>query len=144
MINPIEKLPAKPKVTLMKARVMILVLFFSLLSFSLGYLFGNKGYSANTTDFPTVNISRELPEDKKNLDFELFWQVWNTLETSYFDKSKLNHADMVFGAIKGMVAAVGDPYTVFLAPTENKVSTEDLNGNFEGVGIQIGDRKSVV
>jgi len=44
----------------------------------------------------------------------------------------------VYGAIKGMVAAVGDPYTVFLPPQENKVVQEDLQGNFDGVGIQIG------
>ncbi len=45
---------------------------------------------------------------------------------------------MVYGAIKGMVQAVGDPYTIFLPPTDNKISQEDLQGNFEGVGIQIG------
>jgi carboxyl-terminal processing protease len=47
-------------------------------------------------------------------------------------------SDLVLGAMKGMVAAVGDPYTVFLTPSENKVTQEDLSGNFEGVGIQIG------
>ena len=45
---------------------------------------------------------------------------------------------MVYGAIQGMVAALGDPYTVFLKPSENKIVREDLNGSFEGVGIQIG------
>ena len=45
---------------------------------------------------------------------------------------------MVYGAIEGMVSAVGDPYTVFLPPDKNKVVQEDLQGTFEGVGIQIG------
>jgi len=37
-----------------------------------------------------------------------------------------------------MVSAIGDPYTVFLPPSENKIVQEDLQGAFEGVGIQIG------
>ena len=43
-----------------------------------------------------------------------------------------------YGAIQGMVAALGDPYTVFLPPKENKMVKDDLGGNFDGVGIQIG------
>jgi carboxyl-terminal processing protease len=74
----------------------------------------------------------------QNLDFSLFWQIWDTLNTSYYDKSKLIPSNMVYGAIKGMVQALGDPYTMFLPPSENKISQEDLQGNFEGVGIQIG------
>jgi len=45
---------------------------------------------------------------------------------------------MIYGAIEGMVASLGDPYTSFLPPDENKVVQEDLTGSFEGVGIQIG------
>ena len=60
------------------------------------------------------------------------------LSANYFDKSKLVPSQMVYGAISGMVSAVGDPYTVFLPPSENKVVEEDLSGSFEGVGIQIG------
>ncbi|MBI4029382.1 MAG: S41 family peptidase [Candidatus Blackburnbacteria bacterium] len=72
------------------------------------------------------------------IDFSLFWQVWDKLEADYYDKSKLNQKEMMLGAIKGMVAAVGDPYTVFLPPSEQKRTQEDLDGHFEGVGIEIG------
>ncbi len=37
-----------------------------------------------------------------------------------------------------MVSSLGDPYTVFLPPSENKLVQEDLGSSFEGVGIQIG------
>jgi carboxyl-terminal processing protease len=74
------------------------------------------------------------------VDFALFWRVWDSLSAKYFDKSKLNPGKMVYGAISGMVAAIGDPYTVFLGPDENKIVQEDLNGSLEGVGIQIGYR----
>ena len=64
--------------------------------------------------------------------------MWDSLDENYYDKTKIVDSEMIYGAIKGMVSALGDPYTVFLPPSENKVVQEDLSGSFEGVGIQIG------
>ena len=122
---------------LTKARIFVFSVILILVSFGGGYVAGISGFIANSKNFPKVIISREVPPEKE-LDFSLFWRVWDTLQASYLDKSKIIESEMVYGAIKGMVAAVGDPYTVFLTPTENKVSEEDLQGNFDGVGIQIG------
>jgi len=72
------------------------------------------------------------------IDFSLFWEVWDKLHNEYLDLDKLDNAKMVYGAISGMTAAIGDPYTVFLPPTDNKRAKEDLDGAFEGVGIQLG------
>lgn len=106
--------------------------------FTSGYVLGSKGFKLETGTFPSIKISRTVPEDKRDVDFALFWRIWDTLETSYYDKSKLSPQKMVYGAISGMVASLGDPYTAFLPPEENKVIEEDLSGAFEGVGIQIG------
>lgn len=118
-----------------------LIIFFLVATaiFSAGYLFASS--QARTDQAVNVTISRQVPADK-NLDFSLFWKVWDTLEESYYDQSKIIPANLVYGAIKGMVDAVGDPYTTFLIPRENEVVQEDLQGNFEGVGIQIGFRGS--
>ncbi len=127
-----------PKLTLASFRKYFLVLLVSLLLFGGGYYFGVQGYRVSIKKFPKVNIVREMPPDKTDLDFSLFWQVWDTLTSQYYDKTKIIPANMVYGAIKGMVAAVEDPYTTFLPPSENKIVQEDLSGQFEGVGIQIG------
>lgn len=127
-----------PKLSLQKVRHLALNFLVVALIFAVGYFIGNKGLGLDFSNFPKVSISRELPINRQNVDFSLFWRVWDTLETSYFDKSKINEGDMVYGSIKGMVEALGDPYTAFLTPSENKITQEDLNGSFEGVGIQIG------
>jgi carboxyl-terminal processing protease len=132
-----ENLPV-PKIPLSNLRKAIFVVIVSLGIFSGGYLLGVKGYKGSIQEFPRVILTREVPEDKGTLDFSLFWKVWDTLNAAYFDKAKLIPANMVYGAIEGMVSAIGDPYTVFLPPDENKVVQEDLKGTFEGVGIQIG------
>jgi carboxyl-terminal processing protease len=106
--------------------------------FAAGYVLGSNGFKLETASFPKIKISREVPQDKRDVDFSLFWRVWDTLNTSYYDKSKISPQKMVYGAISGMVASLGDPYTAFLPPEENKVIEEDLSGSFEGVGIQIG------
>ncbi len=75
------------------------------------------------------------------VDFSLFWEVWARLERDYVDPSKLDAQQMVYGAIAGMTSALGDPYTVFLKPETKQRLTEDLQGEFDGVGIQLGYRE---
>lgn len=70
-------------------------------------------------------------------DLGLFWTVWDKLAADYLDKQALDDDNLVNGAIKGLVASMGDPYTVYLSSAENKQAKEDLNGRFDGVGLQL-------
>jgi carboxyl-terminal processing protease len=74
----------------------------------------------------------------------MFWEVWDTLERSYLNKEDIDYEKMIHGAIQGMTSSLGDPYTVFLPPQENKRAKEDLNGEFEGVGIQLGYKRDTI
>lgn len=133
----IRKLP-RLKINLRRLRLVLISLIVILASFTLGYWAASKGFKASLKSPFEVTISREIPVNRRSVNFSLFWRVWDTLDKDYFDKTKLIPSDMVFGAIKGLVSAIGDPYTVFLPPEENKIVQEDLQGTFEGVGIQIG------
>ncbi len=128
------------KVKFSVLRKIVLYFFVFIVVFSGGYLLGVRGYRLEVEKSKTINLVRDLPADKSNVDFSLFWKIWDTVSTRYFDKTKINQKDMVYGAIEGMVAAIGDPYTVFLPPNDNKVANEDLSGTFEGIGIEIGFR----
>lgn len=127
------------KLGINKVRNFVLIAILVLSAFGGGYYFGVLGYKAEVKEALEVKISRTIPPDK-NVDFALFWQVWDILSAKYYDKTKLVPSDMVNGAISGMVAALGDPYTMFLSPEQNKIVDEDLSGSFEGVGIEIGFR----
>ena len=126
-----------PRVKISFVRKFVLIFVIVIASFGGGYYFGFKGFKAQFKSFNQVSLVREVPPDV-NANMDLFWTVWKELGDKYFDKTKLNPQDMVYGAIQGMVAAVGDPYTMFLPPVQNKVTNEDLSGSFEGVGIEIG------
>src|SRR3990167_2213558 len=87
-------------------------------------------------------INRDLGKPEE-LDFALFWEVWDALNDKYVDPSKLDMQEMLYGAIEGMVNSVGDPYTVFFEPVISKKFQEEISGAFGGVGIEIGKRNDV-
>lgn len=79
-----------------------------------------------------------LSNSGEQMDLSMMWQVKDKLTAKYLDKSKIDNKKMSWGAIGGMVASLGDPYTVYLPPKENNSSKEDLAGTFGGVGISLG------
>ena len=58
--------------------------------------------------------------------------------------TKFGDDNLTFAAVSGMLNSLGDPYTVFLDPRDNRSLTELIDGgNFGGIGIYIGqDQKS--
>lgn len=44
---------------------------------------------------------------------------------------------MIHGAVRGLVEAVGDPYTSFMPPKENKEFRQSLNGSLQGIGAEL-------
>lgn len=131
----------KIKISLRQLRNVILLIALVLISGGVGFWFGKheikfKGLKGLRVQKVEI-INKAVPVDKK-LDFSLFWEVWDKLEEKYLEKEKLNKEKMFYGAIQGLAASLGDPYTVFLPPKKNKQAKEDLNGSFGGVGIRLG------
>ncbi len=119
----------------------ILALFLAVLLFGSGYKLGEYQTIRNLNEEQGYNIANSLENSNaksKNIDFSLFWDAWNKVEEKFVDKKKLDRQKMFYGAIKGMVASLGDPYTFFMSPEENQQSKDDLKGKFEGIGAQLG------
>ncbi len=115
------------------------IILIAVLAFLLGWQLGHKDVQIKWVKYrPTVSvINREIPKNI-NVDFKLFWDTWDLLSRTYIDKKALDPNKLFYGAISGMVSAVGDPYTIFLPPEQQKSTKDELNGSFEGVGIQLG------
>ncbi len=119
----------------------LLYLSATILIFGSGYSLGEARAKNNRMDRAGYDIYNSTPPNDKSLkkiDFSLFWDTWGKVEKKFVDKKKLDPQKMYFGAIKGMVASLEDPYTFFLTPDENKQSKDDLGGKFEGIGAQLG------
>jgi carboxyl-terminal processing protease len=111
--------------------------------FGSGFLFFKHQNQKAVDGIITSVVNREDGKDSA-VDFSLFWQVWDRLQQRYVDKTKLDAQKLVYGAISGMVDAVGDPYTTFFEPVTSKKFQEEVNGAFSGVGMEIGKQNGVI
>ncbi len=102
---------------------------------------GNKADAAGRL----IAYSNETSADTdENLDFNLYWEVWNRLKSEHVDKNNIKNRDLFYGSLKGMAEATGDPYTVFMDPKETQGFRDDLAGTFEGIGAEIGMRDDII
>ena len=123
-------------------RINLFSILIAVLAFFLGWQLGHKDVSLKWDSYRfKFNVVNEQIPPNLNLDFKLFWDTWNLVSNHYIDKKAIDPQKMYYGAISGMVASLGDPYTVFLPPEEQKSSQEDLGGSFEGVGMELGFNK---
>ncbi|MBP6975986.1 S41 family peptidase [Candidatus Dojkabacteria bacterium] len=108
------------------------VLVIIVVAFCFGVIFGRN-------IAPSADSILSLGSSKKSVNFDLFWQVWDILDSEYVEKDKVSQEDRVYGAIKGLVNSYDDQATIFLDPKE----TEDFNMSnsgkyFEGIGAELG------
>ena len=106
-------------------------------------IFGVGFYVGNETK---TNQSKSL-NAQTPADLEQFWQVWNLVEEKYVPASEEKTAtneEKIQGAIKGMVASLGDSYSRFLTPDENAEFKENISGNFSGVGMEIDIKDGMI
>ena len=73
--------------------------------------------------------------------FSVFWQAWGLVHEHFVDRSTVSDQSLTYGAIQGMVDALGDTgHTRFLNPQEASFQMSDIAGKFDGIGAQIGER----
>lgn len=91
----------------------------------------NSAWSSSIINFnKTQNNSKEV-------DFQQFWEVWDKVKGKYA-KQPVKDSDLFYGAMQGMVAGLGDPYTVYFPPKEAEEFNKSLDGEFSGIGAEIG------
>jgi len=113
-----------------------------IISLFIGYYFGVTKVSLDYKNYkPQIRaISKEPPPDVTTVDFSQFWIVWQKLQAGYYDKTKLDPQKMLNGAISGMVQSLGDPFTLYLPPTQNDNFKQGLAGQFSGIGAELGTK----
>lgn len=126
-----------------KSNPISVTILIAVLAVVIGWQAGHRDYKVSWENYrPEVNFSNDqTPKEAANVDFKLFWDTWKRVSETYVDKKAIDPQKMYYGAIQGMVSAVGDPYTVFLPPAQQKSTQEELGGSFEGVGMELGFNK---
>jgi len=118
----------------MKRLVIILfvafVMFFSISgAFGVGVMFGRSGIFN-----PPIARAADQPAE-----FDVFWQVWDLAHDFFIDRDALDSTRLTYGAINGLVQALGDEgHTRFLTPEEMARQSTEVSGKFYGIGAQVG------
>jgi len=109
----------------------LLIGVLTLSSFFIGYFIGSD---EATTSAVAVNQS----DINENVDFSPFWKTWKVLNEKQIDASKIDTKTKLWSSIEGLAASYGDPYTVFFPPQQSKEFNEEISGNFDGIGMEVG------
>jgi carboxyl-terminal processing protease len=119
-----------------------LVIFLIIGSFLGGLVVGEKimvkKEIASVEGGKVLDQNEKLPDYlSKDVAFDLYWKVWNLVKDKYIDQPVVD-TKLFYGSLAGIVAALGDPYSVYLDPETSQKFTEELSGSFEGIGAEIG------
>ena len=131
---------------------LIIVLMIS--SFGVGVIIGEKKGTVRVVSYNNAKGEGEYGEVTgkassipaylgKEVDFKVFWELWNSIQTGYID-APMGETQLFYGALRGLVSSLNDPYSAFLEPVETDEFYEELSGKFEGIGAEIGLRHEVL
>ncbi len=111
--------------------------------FALGWHVGENQIEKQGSAY---RIDQEITKNNKKdkVDMQLFWDVWGLLAAKYVDPQVLDYKEMVYGAIRGMVYSLDDPYTTFMTPKENKDFQAGMEGTLEGIGAELTLRHGLI
>lgn len=124
-----------------------LIAVFFVAGIAAGYGIASQGGAAGRIG----DISQ--PQD---VDFSPVWKAWHIIDEKFVSaavasstpyvatSSEASDQKRVWGMISGLAASLDDPYTFFLPPEENHQFSEDMSGQFEGVGMEIDVKDGVL
>ncbi len=73
--------------------------------------------------------------------FSVFWQAWDLVQENFVDRSAVNPKNLTYGAIEGMLNALGDTgHTRFMTANDVAMQSSDLAGEFQGIGAELGQK----
>ena len=120
------------------------------LSFGAGYFVGSQeaaqaqvGPPSTVTPTPDPRDALTQPPDGIAEQFGVFWQVWNLIQQEYV-ASPVDQTQLLYGAIRGMLESLDDPYSVFFDPATHKLQQATLEGSYEGIGTAIDLKEGLI
>ncbi len=72
------------------------------------------------------------------IDYSLINQAYNLIQKNYVDRPAIQSQQLTYGAISGMVDALGDTgHSRFMSPQDKQNEAQQTQGQFEGVGLEV-------
>lgn len=129
------------------ALLLILAVILAVGTFTAGAKMANTGIFAEQDASILAWLFGRDERPAEEADLSEFWKVWHLMEEKYTAASSsanVSPEERVRGAIRGLVSSYGDPYSVYLPPSDAEMFEDDISGNFSGVGMEVGLRNGLI
>jgi carboxyl-terminal processing protease len=114
-------------------RVVLFILLSAFVTFS-AYL-GGYGTAFLVHPAPQTAVSASSQDE-----FGVFWEAWQILQEKYYG-APVDPAVLTYGAVRGAVASLGDPYTWFADPEQAQRIREESEGRYFGIGAVVNQNE---
>jgi carboxyl-terminal processing protease len=91
---------------------------------------------ATTFAFGYVTHAAHAPVTDRTAKFSVFWEVWELIDDRFYGDVP-DATARTYGAIRGSLAVLEDPYTLFVEPRQREREQEELRGSFGGIGAWV-------
>lgn len=112
------------------------------------------GYALSARMPAHASSSASVSGAPADVDFAPVWKAWSVIDEKFVPAAVSTSTPTttpeearqkrVWGMIEGMAASLGDPYTFFMPPAESKEFQDEINGSFQGVGMEVAVKDEVL
>lgn len=100
------------------------------------------GWAAYDQVFEYIGTAKPIPptdadERSDEIDMRVLWEAVQLLRDHYYGEVPVQGDELTYAAIRGVLAALDDPFTAFVDPQQAQLLEEDMQGEFEGIGATV-------
>ena len=121
--------PLRPRISGTQLSIIVVALMAGAALFLSGYSLGRQ-----------VETTPGTPGGERAA-FVPFWDAYRAVTEQYAGGS-VDRKVVIEGAIRGMIDALGDPFSSYLSSEDYKKTLQSIAGQFEGIGAEISGRKA--
>ena len=111
--------------------LLLLSVIICMSSYLVGFAAHWLGY--DTGQLQEIQAGFLHPTAQEPPEFQVFWEAWDHVEDDFYGELP-DTKGLSYGAIRGMLHAVGDPYTFFIEPPDHEIEEAQLEGRHGGIG----------
>jgi carboxyl-terminal processing protease len=85
-------------------------------------------------------VVNSQPSRQETNTFSIYWEAWHHVQDQFYGEVSTEPVT-TYGAIKGALATLNDPYTLFIEPEPAAKEKAQLEGQFGGIGAYVRQDK---
>ncbi len=131
--------------TLKALAVILLCLLAVAAAFSAGFaahmVLAESRTASSTPGQQIVLLDPTQPDEEEAGAFAIFWEAWHLVKQHFLGDLPAPQ-QVAYGALKGALQELRDPYTTFVEPASRELERDEHRGRFGGIGVWLYQRET--